>query len=225
VEEESVESGEKEKIRTDNKIIQFPGGVVQRTYYEIKRSFKTADDFQRVVFVCKALSTDRHDVRHFKFVVKVEKILDINKNEVSRLIATDGSRMHIAEIDWSIPPGLYYVNVKKDVITFQEQYPSEDDFYPNWQRLLGEFSKDTKEICSVDLANTSLTKHIVKNGELSRQFATIIRQAGNVINIRYLDDLAKISWKLYRNANDKKFIFKLNSDKELIALIMPFSDD
>jgi hypothetical protein len=211
--------------KSAKKIIKFPEEFIKRTQYEFKKTYRNADDFQRIFFVSRALSNDKDEIRLYKTFVKIETDAASGRTII---VATDGRRLHLAEINIDIPEGHYNIRTKNNVITFQEVLEPADGFnYPDYRKLIIDPEELTK-VCDLDLTQTSLTKNLVKTGEISKQFAKIVRRAEKVMNIRFLDDLAKLSWELYiENNKNGALHFKLNSEKELLALIMPLdaSDD
>jgi hypothetical protein len=211
----------------NSKVIKFPAEFIQRMQYEIKKTFKNNDDFLRIAFVSKALSNEKYEPMLYRHFIKIET----RENDSKRIaVATDGRRLHVAEISYSIPEGYYSVIVKKDKIIFQEEKIDDNFKYPNYRELIPS-ENNLKEVCTLDLCETSLTKNLKKNGFFSKQFAKIIKNAEKIINIRYLDDLAKMGWRLYveeKNGVKKQYgalVFKAGGEKELLALIAPMMDD
>jgi hypothetical protein len=209
--------------KSTKKIIKFPEEFIKRTQYDFKKTYGNSDDFQRVFFVSRALSNDKDEMRLFKTFVKIENDIDSGRTII---VATDGRRLHLAEINIDIPEGFYNIRTKNNVITFQEVIEPKDGLhYPDYRKLIMS-PEELKKVCDLDLTQTGLTKNLVKTGEISKQFAKIVRKAEKVMNIRFLDDLAKLSWELYIENNEKGALhFKLNSEKELLALIMPLDAD
>jgi hypothetical protein len=208
----------------NKKIINFPNELIKRMQYEIKKTINTRDDFQRIAFVSKALTTDKHAIRKYESIIKVET--DEESGNVT-FIATDGRRIHLAQINHFIPEGYYNIMIKGDVITLQEVIDSDGEIqYPNYRKIIPG-PETLKKICDLNLDQTGLTKNMVKTGKISLEFAKIIKRAKKVMNIRFLDDLAKIDWELYVEEKREKgpLCFKLNSEKELLAIIMPMNDD
>jgi hypothetical protein len=209
----------------NEKIIDFPKELIKRMQYEIKKTAFNSDDFTRISFVSKALDYDKYG-RRYKRIVKIEVDSDTGKRAI---IGTDGKRLHIAQIDYMLPEGLYNIKIKSDGIIFQEPDPDQDEdmTYPNYKKFLYE-DNDLEEVCELDLISTSLTKNVSKNAAISRQFAKVLKKAEKIINIRYLDDLAKLTWKLYvpkKKGPNSALVFKIDSEKELLAMIAPMGDD
>jgi hypothetical protein len=212
------------KSSTKNKnVVKFPSELIQRMQYVLKKTSENGDDFLRITFVTKALSYDNYE-RPYKQLLAVK---NEGKENTRTIIATDGRRLHMAEISYLLPAGYYNVQVKRDAIIFQEEKMDDDFYYPNYEKVYPD-EKQIKKVCELDLYETSLTKNIKKNGILSKQFAKLIRTAERTINIRFLDDLAKMSWSLYimqDSQNTSALLFKVEGDKKLSALIMPINDE
>jgi hypothetical protein len=220
------ENDDKEKDDEDeHKLIPFPGTQIKKQY-EMRKSYNTMDDFQRIAFASRALTKEKNSSRLYSTVLKIEyeyEKKDPKLIRCVRIIGSDGRRLHVAEISTILPEGFYNVQVRTNVITLQEY--GDDIHFPNWRGVLTSLNK-LEEIGECDLNNTSLTKNLTKTGEISKQFAKLIKASNKVLNIRYLDDLEKIVWTAYKETRaNGAFVFKLENNKELIAVIMPLEYD
>jgi hypothetical protein len=97
--------------------------------FEIKRTAFNADEFERMLFVCKARSNKSRDP--FASVVHVEWT-----RTGSRLVATDGRRLHITEVKSRIPRGDYKPVITKESVAFGG--PVEGIVFPNWKNIISE---------------------------------------------------------------------------------------
>lgn len=179
--------------------------------YEINKSENNAVDYENTLFVLKSMSTDK--TRPFMCVVHVERS-DVG----SRLICTDGRRLHYADISVKIPEGNYVPVVTKDTIVLKES-TNEGDF-PNWKRVIPENCQDRGLI---NLGKTGFGKNVTNAALFSLAYSTVLQKTGAVINIRYLDDLLKTEWQvLSREEKNKALMFKRPiEEREIVAVIMP----
>jgi hypothetical protein len=171
------------------------------------------DEFERVLFVCKARSNDsRHP---FAALVHVEWT-----RTGTRLVACDGLRLHVAEIKARIPKGDYKPAVTKDLITFGE--PVEGIVFPGWKNIIPEaaVSKGT-----LNLGDTGIGRNPKLAAGLSLAFNDLLKKTGEVVNLRYLDDLPKKEWNV-RVHKDRKTVILLeqkDAAKETYAVFVPLA--
>jgi hypothetical protein len=206
-----------EPEKEPKKILSFPATKIQKTIFEFpKRSMR--DDYQRIYFVSRA--TDKDEVtRPFCTIIHVEP----SESYGCRIIATEGKRLHLAELEYELPPGDYEFRtdsqeaVLKGPIGYEIQYP-------NYQGII---FKNQKYLYNLDFGNTGLGKNASKNLEMTRHIGRLVRRSNILINLRYLDDLVKLEWSVYVDADkeSRAVIFKTKTPKELFAVLMPFDDN
>lgn len=136
----------------------------------------------------------------------------------SRLVCTDGKRLHYADITMEIPEGDYTPVITRDSIFLKG--PIQIGSFPNWKRVIPEDGQDRG---LVNLEKTSLGRNTSQNAGFSLMFSQIIEKTGEVVNIRYLEDLPKREWKvLSTEEKNRPIMFKRTvSGKEIVAVIMP----
>ncbi len=181
--------------------------------YEIKNEAGTVLDYENALFVLKSMSDD--ESRPFMCVIHVEEA-----EQGSRLVCTDGRRLHYADISIKIPAGDYKpVTTKNEIIL---KGPIDAGSFPNWKRVVPEDGLDRG---SFNLEKTSTGKNLSLNAGFSLAFAQLIEKTGEVVNLRYLDDLPKKEWQLFSlEAKNRPLVFKRAVDgKETVAVIMPMS--
>jgi hypothetical protein len=186
--------------------------LIQKTPLVFQLNRKDAPlDFDRIAFVIRA--TAKNDK------VPAMQTVHIEPTETgSRLVATDGKRLHLAEIERKIDGGDYIPVMTKDVIGFSA-LESEVTF-PNWQRVVPE---NLTKKGSIDLENTGFGKDEKLTENLALAVSTLTRQTGETINLRYLEDLPKKSWEIYsQKARGKALMFRQKgAEKSVFALLMP----
>jgi hypothetical protein len=171
------------------------------------------DEFERVLFVVKACSIKSD--HPYTSVVRVEPV-----PRGSRLVASDGKRLHVAEIETRIPPGDYRPAVTKDLIRFFA--PVEGIHFPNWKRVVPD---KTRKRGSIDLSRTGLGKDSKLTERLTCAFNDFRRQTGELVNIRYLEDLPKTEWTVYCQSEKHRAIVlrETGAAHEAFAVIMPLA--
>lgn len=112
-----------------------------QAYYTKKEVIEIHKDYPKIasiLFVCKAISKDetRFALNH----IKVEE---------ERIIATDGRRLHIADIECDfdfLEPGHYLVEkINKKSVTLLRNN-DEDIKYPNWEQVIPEGFKNKESV-------------------------------------------------------------------------------
>ncbi|AEF84825.1 hypothetical protein TREPR_0888 [Treponema primitia ZAS-2] len=171
-------------------------------------------DFEKIAFVLKARSKDVN--RAYLAVLHIEET-----QTGSRLIATDGKRLHVAEISRKIKGGDYKPALTKDSVSFGN--PVEDITFPNWARVI---PGNTRKRGSIDLTDTGMGKGRDQTERLSRVFHSFVKQTGELVNMRHLEDLSKKKWSVYCQ-NEKGGAIVLKEDGaagSVFAVIMPLPE-
>jgi hypothetical protein len=100
--------------------------------------------------------------------------------------------MHVAEISRRIKSGEYRPCVTNDAITLGE--PVAGIRFPCWNKIIPE---KTGRRGVINLADTGLGKDRKETENLSIVFNSFVRQTGESVNLRYLEDLTKHEWAVY----------------------------
>ena len=168
-------------------------------------------DYERMAFVCRACM--KASIERFRTVIHVERT-----RTGSRLVASDGRRLHVAHISKRIVSGNYKPIIGKDCISLGK--PLEIDTYPNWQKVVPTV---TAKIGSLDLTGTALRKDQKQVEKLSLAFNKFISLTGVPVNLCYLEDLTKKEWSVYRQENAGKavLLYEEGSEQNVYAVIMP----
>ena len=164
------------------------------------------EEFDKLSFVLRC--RDRNSGRIFTDVLHVEQT-----QNGSRLITTDGKRMHVAEIGTKIKPGDYKPTVSKDLIVLGKPIPNVN--FPNWERVV---PVNTTRRGSINLENIPTRNH----SRMSNMFTNL---SGERVNPKYLADLTRKSWDIYcQNEKGKALLLKeCGAKRKMYAVIMPLS--
>ena len=181
--------------------------------YEIVKGNGKTHDFESAQFVLKALSEDR--TRPSMCLVHAERT-----RSGSRLVCTDGRRLHVAEISIRIQEGNYEAVLTRTSIILKGPIPSPD--FPNWRKII---PAKTIEKGTINLEKAALGKNAGLIGSLSLIHSQVVSKTGEVLNIQYLDDLQKKEWRLLSQEGKlKPILFQRTEDgKDIVAVIMPMS--
>ena len=173
--------------------------------------FEHPEDFERMQFVIKACV--KYAVCPYKTVLHVEQT-----RTGSRLVACDGVRLHFAEIAVKIKSGDYKPTVTKDAIILGQPLP--DIRFPDWTKVI---PVKTRKRGVINLKDAGFGRDRDKTEKLSLAFASLAKQIGEPVNLRFLEDLPKREWAVYSQGEKQKAILlkeKAAEDK-LFAVIMP----
>lgn len=181
--------------------------------YEIVKTHAKDHDFENAQFVIKAMSEDR--TRPSMCVVHVERT-----RSGSRMICTDGKRLHVAEITIRIADGNYEPILTRSTVILKG--PASDPDFPNWRKII---PVKTIEKGTINLDKSALGKNAGMAGILSLIHSQVVSKTGEVVNIRYLDDLQKKEWRMHSQEGKLKPILFQRSEcgKDLVAVIMPMN--
>jgi hypothetical protein len=179
--------------------------------YEISKAIANGEDYEKAIFVIKAMSDDF--TRPNMCVVHVEGM-----RTGSRLVCTDGRRLHIVELDMKIPSGDYTPEVTKTTVFLRNA--AGDIVFPNWKKVV---PSAVNAKGSISFETSGMGNSSTKCAGMSIAFSKVIEKTGEVVNLRYLDDLPKTEWQvLSQGEKHKAIVFKRESKgKESIAVIMP----
>jgi len=171
-------------------------------------------DFERMCFVIKACAKSNNP--SFKSVLHIEQT-----RTGSRLVATDGLRLHVAEISKKIKSGDYKPHVTKDAVSLGA--PVTGVKFPEWAKAVPE---KTEKRGVINLANSGMGKDRLETERLSVAFDSFVKQTGEPVNLRYLEDLTKREWAVYCQTGKRKSIVLKeksgNPDAKVpLAVILP----
>ncbi|PKL23544.1 MAG: hypothetical protein CVU43_16430 [Chloroflexi bacterium HGW-Chloroflexi-5] len=181
--------------------------------YEIKKAESGEKDFGKALFVCKAILAD--SIRPFTRVVHVEHI-----KSGSRLVCTDGHRLHVAEIALKIESGDYEPVVTKGSIILRG--PVDGAAFPNWKRIVPQTATE-KGIVSLGGSDLGKNEHTCE--KMSLAFFSIMGKTGEPVNLRFLDDLPKQDLKVFvQEKRHRALLFRpAGEDEGIYAVIMPIA--
>jgi hypothetical protein len=187
--------------------------VPSRTSSGVFTLIQNKDEFERVLFVLKA--TNKQSTREFTTVLHVERT-----KTGSRLVATDGLRLHVAEIGTKIKSGNYKPVVSKDAIRLGT--PVGDVQFPAWTKVIPARAVRKGEI---NLESTGAGKSRSASMAMTRAYNSFVKQSGERVNPHFLEDLPKKQWSIYCQKEKRKPLV-LKEDgaaMETYAVIMPLA--
>jgi len=182
--------------------------------YGIKLTPSTREEFEKVAFVLKArLKEDK--LNPFKTVVHAERI-----KTGTRLVASDGKRLHVADIQAKIQDGEYKPVVTRESISFGEKLKGIK--YPDWNAVIPE---KYRKRGIIDLGKTGMGKDRRETAALSVAFKYLMAKTGEVINLGFLEDLPKTEWAFYKESGKQKVILLKpeNAKQDSLVVIMPMA--
>jgi hypothetical protein len=187
--------------------------VPPRTSNGLFTLIRNKDEFERILFVLKACN--KQSERAFTTVLHVEQT-----RTGSRLVATDGARMHVAEIGTKIRSGNYKPLVTRDAIRLGA--PVGDIQFPSWTKAVPARARKRGVI---NLETTGVGKSRSTSMAMTRAYNSFVRQSGEKVNPHFLEDLPKRQWSIYcQNEKRKPLVLKEEgAAMETYAVIMPLT--
>ena len=164
------------------------------------------EEFEKIQFILRAC--DGYGGTGFTDVLHVER----TKNG-SRLIGTDGKRMHVAEIGTRIKPGDYKPVVTENAVRLGKPVPNIS--FPHWERVV--------PVNVVLRGCIGLENNVM--GENKRVCGSLTKLTGEKINPKYLADLTKKQWVIYSQKEKRKALLlkEYGARRETYAVIMPLA--
>jgi len=175
-------------------------------------------DFELMFFVTRACL--KMADRPFKTVLHVEQT-----RTGSRLVASDGLRLHVAEISKKIKSGNYKPRINKNVIFLTEL--AKNINFPIWSKVIPD---NPVKRGVINLEKSGLGKNQEETEKLSVALHTLIKQTGEPINLRYLEDLTKREWAIFSKEGKKVILLRQkparigeSTERSPMALFMPIA--
>jgi len=165
--------------------------------------------------VLKARASDKEVKSEFTKVLHVEQT-----RTGSRIVATDGKRMHVSEISAKIKSGNYKPEVTKDSVVFGKTLDAVS--FPSWERVV---PSGTRKRGTISLVKSGMGRNEEQVRRLSEAYRAFIRQTGAGINLRYLEDLPKKDWLVYSTGDTGTAIVlkEVGAEKESYAVFVPLA--
>jgi hypothetical protein len=178
----------------------------RKEFAKIFTPIRDKEEFEKILFVLRAC--DKNGGNEFTKVLHIEQT-----NAGSRLIATDGKRMHVTEIRTRIRPGDYKPVIAQNIIRMGKPVPNVH--FPNWERVVP--SNIIQRGC-INIENTAI-------GERSPVYNSFVKQTGEKVNPKFLADLTKKPWVVYCQREKRKALLlkERNAKTKTYAVIMPLS--
>ena len=171
------------------------------------------EEFERILFVLRACN--KYSSTAWTNALHVEQ-----SETGSRLVATDGKRMHVAEIETRIKPGNYKPIVSRDAVKLG--IPLQDIQFPDWKKAV---PQATARCGAISLENTAIGKAQSTAREKSRVYDSFVKQSGERVNPRFLEDLTKKRWIICCQGEKRKPVLlrEEGARMDAYAVIMPLS--
>ena len=168
-------------------------------------------DFEKLLFCMKAMGGKQNVL--FTRYMHIE-----NTRTGSRIVCTDGKRLHAANINARIPAGNYQPEIKDNSIVFQN--PS-DIVFPSWKCIVPENVKLKGTLNLKTLGNGTKSE---RDEKFSSAYCSFLFDTGFNVNIGFLKDLSNAEWKIFTQNGKMKLVMLENSeDKNQFAVFVPLA--
>ena len=169
-------------------------------------------DYERIMFCLKALGNDSDPA--FTHYLHVE-----NGRTGSRLIATDGKRLHFANLSIKIPAGNYQPVIKDYSIYFGT---SKDIAFPAWKNVVPK-DADYKGLLQLEGINSG--SKVERDERFTNVYCSFLFDTGFNVNVGYIKDLPIANWKIFtkKGRNNLVLLKNLKDEQNQFAVFVPVS--
>ena len=169
-------------------------------------------DYERLIFCCKALGTEHDPV--FTQYLHVE-----NGRTGSRIVATDGKRLHVANLSIRIPAGNFKPIVKDYAVSLGE---AKDIPFPNWKCIV---PMDAEYKGMIQLGNLSSGTKTERDEKFTNIYCSFLFDTGFNVNVRYIKDLPNTDWKIFTKTGKNRLVMLQNcsDERNQYAVFVPVS--
>lgn len=169
-------------------------------------------DYERIMFCLKALGKDSDPA--FTHYLHVEA-----GRSGSRLIATDGKRLHFANLSIKIPAGNYQPVIKDYSISFGT---SKDIAFPAWRNVVPE-DADYKGLLQLEGINSG--SKVERDERFTNIYCSFLFDTGFNVNVGYIKDLPTVNWKIFTKTgrNNLVLLKNLKDEQNQFAVFVPVS--
>lgn len=183
--------------------------MIEKTIITRTQNYK---DYERLMFCIKALGKDEDPL--FTHYLHVE-----NGRTGSRIVATDGKRLHVAKLSSRIPAGNYQPKVKDYAICFEK---SEEIAFPSWKNVIPE-DADYKGV--LELEGMSCGSKVERDERFTNIYCSFLFDTGFNVNLGYIKDLPNVNWKIFiKNGKNRLVMLQNSSDPQnQYAVFVPVS--
>ena len=172
---------------------------------------KSRANYEKIVFCMKAMGNVASSL--FTRYMHIE-----NTRTGSRIVCTDGKRLHVANISVRIPAGNYQPELKDNCITFRN--PA-DIIFPAWKNVIPE---ETVFKGTVSLDGLTAGTKSERDEKFSAVYCSFLANAGFSVNMGFLKDLPSAKWNIFAQSGRKKLVKLENAtDRNQFAVFVPLS--
>ncbi len=179
--------------------------------YTIRRQ-ENYKDYERIMFCIKALGKESDpDFTHYLHVE--------NGRAGSRVIATDGKRLHVSNLSIRIPAGNYQPVVKDYSVCFGA---SKEVVFPVWKNVVPE---DATYKGLLQLEGLNSGSKVERDERFTNLYCSFLFDTGFDVNIGYIKDLPTANWKIFtkKGRNNLVLLKNLQDEENQYAVFVPLS--
>lgn len=168
-------------------------------------------DYKKLLFCMKAMGGKENVL--FTRYMHIE-----NTRSGSRIVCTDGKRLHVANIDAHIIAGNYQPEIKDNCIVFRNPV---NIVFPSWKCIVPE---NVKLKGTLNLKELGTGTKSERDEKFSSAYCSFLFDTGLNVNIGFLKDLASAEWKIFTQNGKRKLVMLENSeDKNQFAVFVPLA--
>lgn len=182
----------------------FVGSVISR-----QKDYK---NYERVMFCIKAMGKGSDPL--FTQYLHVE-----NTRSGSRIVCTDGKRLHVANLSVRISAGNYQPVVKDYSVCFG--HPC-NIIFPAWKNIVPE---DAEYKGVMELGGIGVGSKSERDAKFTNIYCSFLSETGFDVSIGFIKDLPNDSWKIYTKMGRNRLVMlkNCNDSENKLAVFAPLS--
>lgn len=168
-------------------------------------------NYERVMFCMRAMGGAGDPL--FTRYMHVE-----NARTGSRIVCTDGKRLHVASISVRIPAGNYRPEARDGYVRFGKP---EDVVFPAWRNVVPE---DAAFKGTVSLDGLGTGTRAERDEKFSAAYCSFLSSAGSGVSMGFLRDLPCAEWRIFAQAGRRRLVKVENAaDRNQFAVFVPLA--
>lgn len=172
---------------------------------------KNPEDYGKILFCMKAMGGKQSVL--FTRYMHIE-----NTRTGSRIICTDGKRLHAANVKIRIPAGNYQPEVRNNCVCFKN---SSDIIFPAWKNVVPD---ETKLKGTVNLEGIGNGTKSEREEKFSAAYCSFLFDSGINVNMGFLKDLPCTKWNIFTKDGQNKLVkLENDEDKNQFAVFVPLA--
>ena len=162
---------------------------------------KSRENYEKIMFCMKAMGGAGSPL--FTRYMHIE-----NARTGSRIVCTDGKRLHAALVSIRIPAGNYRPEAKDGRVTFGK---SADISFPAWKNVVPD-KADFKG--TLELSGLGKGTRAEREEKFSILYCSLLSETGFNVNMGFIKDLPSARWNVFTKKGRNSIVMLKNSEEQ-----------